>query len=84
MKDDKIVVLRDDGTEFECDVYLFCRDDETGKDYVVYSDNTEDEEGNLNVFASIIEVKGSKALLFPIETEEEWAQIEAIIKENQQ
>ncbi len=55
----------------------------TGKNYVVYTDNTSDEDGNLNVFASIYYPQDDSKL-DPIETEEEWEEVEKRLQEMQQ
>ena len=48
----------------------------TNKEYIIYTDNTVDLNGNLNVYASIYE----NNKLVNIETDEEWFQIEKILK----
>lgn len=55
--------------------------EETGKNYIVYTDNTTDEDGNTDVFASILESDVNENLLQPIESEEEWSMIETLIEE---
>ena len=65
---------------------------ETNKNYIVYTDNSIDEEGNIRVYASIynpadlqvVEGEELAALeLIPIETEKEWKIIETILEEMQ-
>ena len=74
-------VTNDQGEEVECEVLVtFERE---GKDYIVYTDNTLDEEGNTNVFASIMVTEGEQCKLLPIETAEEWAIIEQLLEELQ-
>ena len=46
-------VLNDEGKEIECEVLLTFESEETGKNYIVYTDNSIDEDGNTKVFASI-------------------------------
>lgn len=50
----------------------------TGKNYVVYTDNTNDDKGNLNVFASIY-YPDDDSRLDTIETEEEWDAVESAL-----
>ena len=50
--------------------------DVTKKNYLVYTDNTTDEEGNLNTYASSYDPADPKMVLQPIETEAEWKNIE--------
>ena len=46
-------VIDDEGKEIECETLFTFESDETGKNYIVYTDNTTDEEGNTKVYASI-------------------------------
>ena len=57
--------------------------DETNKNYIVYTDNTTDEEGNTKVYASIFNPDEENIDLIPIETEKEWKIIETILNELQ-
>ena len=58
--------------------------DETGKNYIVYTDNTTDEEGNKKVYASTFDPKEENPVLGPIETDEEWKVIENILNKLQE
>lgn len=49
--------------------------DRTKKNYVVYTDNTEDEEGNKQIFASSYNSDDSSAELQAVTTDEEWSNI---------
>ncbi|MBQ9011996.1 MAG: DUF1292 domain-containing protein [Bacilli bacterium] len=51
----------------------------TDKNYVIYTDNTYDENNDLNVFASIY-YPDDNTKFDNIETEEEWEKIENILK----
>lgn len=72
-------VLNDEGKEVECDVLFTFASDETKKDYIVYTDNTLDEENNIKVFASIYNPEEETTTLQPIESEKEWKIIESIL-----
>lgn len=75
-------VVDNDGREIEYEVLLVFTLRKTGKNYVVYTDNTVDDNGNLNVFASIY-FKEDDSRLEQIETEEEWNEIEKRLKKIQ-
>lgn len=75
-------VVNNDGREIEYEVLLAFTLRKTGKNYVVYTDNTVDDNGNLNVFASIY-FKEDDSRLEQIETEEEWNEIEKRLKKIQ-
>ena len=79
-KDNKFTVLRDDGTEITCDVLFTFDSEETGKSYVVYTDGTKDEGGNVQIFASVYDPTGENLKLMPVETEQEWVIIETILR----
>ena len=53
--------------------------DETKKQYVVYTDNSVDENGNVRVFASIYKTNDKGGELLPIKTNKEWKVIETIL-----
>ncbi len=71
------------GKEIECEVLFTFESDETKKNYMVYTDNTTDEEGNTKVYASIYNPNEAETKLIPIETEKEWKIIETILEELQ-
>ena len=76
-------VINDEGKEVECEVLFTFESDETKKNYIVYTDNTLDEEGNTKVYASIYNPDEDETKLLPIETEKEWKIIETILEELQ-
>ncbi len=76
-------VINDEGKEVECEVLFTFESDETKKNYIVYTDNTLDEEGNAKVYASIYNPEEDETKLLPIETEKEWKIIETILEELQ-
>ena len=57
---------------------------ETKKQYVVYTDNSLDKNGNVRVFASIYKVNDKGGELLPIKTEKEWKVIETILESIQE
>ncbi len=77
-------VIDDNGKEIECEVLFTFESDETGKNYIVYTDNTTDEEGNTKVYASIYTPNEENLNLTAIETEKEWKIIETILDELQE
>lgn len=72
-------VLDEEGKEVQCEVLFTFDSDETGKHYIIYTDNTTDEEGNTKVFASTFDPENEKTALGAIETEKEWKIIETIL-----
>ena len=76
-------VMNDEGKEVECEVLFTFESEETKKNYIVYTDNTTDEEGNTKVYASIYNPNEAETKLLPIETDKEWKIIETILEEIQ-
>lgn len=79
----KFTIINEEGKEVECDVLFTFDNDATGKSYIVYTDNTFDEEGNVSVYASTFDPTGKNEKLMPIESEKEWSMIEIILSELQ-
>lgn len=79
-------VINNEGKEVLCDVLFTFDSDETGKSYVVYTDNTKDQTGNIQVYASIFnpDDDSDATELLPIETEKEWKVIETILESLQE
>lgn len=78
-KENVFVVTDKDGKEVECEVLFTFESEETNKNYIVYTDNSIDEEGNIRVFASIYNPEDENTKLIPIETEREWKIVETVL-----
>lgn len=76
-------VLDENSREVKCEALFTFESEETGKSYIVYTDNSVDEEGNTRVYASIYAPESDEQKLMPIETEKEWKIIEIILEEIQ-
>ena len=77
-------IVNDKGEEVECEILFTFDSDETKKSYIVYTDNTLDEEGSTKVYASVYDPTGQNPALMPIETDKEWLVIENILSSVQQ
>ena len=77
-------VMDDNGKEVTCEVLFTFDSEETKKNYIVYTDNTTDEEGNVRVYASIFDPTSEKTELKPIESDREWKIIETILESIQE
>lgn len=78
METGKIIVKNNKGEDIECDILFTFDSDTTYKSYIVYTDNTKDELGNIKVYANTYNPDKENGELGVIETEEEWAIIEQI------
>ena len=77
-------VIDEKGQKIMCEVLFTFESDETKKNYIVYTDNSLDENGNVKVYASIYTPDQEPADLIPIETEREWKIIETIVESVQE
>lgn len=73
-------VLDENGKEITCEVLFTFDSEETKKSYIVYTDNTTDEEGNVRVYASIFDPNKENTELIPIESDREWKIVETILE----
>ena len=80
MKRNTFTLLDETGQEVEYDVLFTFESDKTNKNYIVYTDNTRDEIGNIEVYASIYHPEDENGRLEAIETDEEWKLIETILE----
>ena len=90
MKEEKITFKLTDesGKDIEYEILLTFESNETNKNYMLLTDNTIDEEGNVKVYASIYEPKEDGTIdenttLIPVVTDSEWKIIETILDELQ-
>ena len=90
MQEERITfkLFDEEGKEVEYEVLFTFESNETNKNYIVYTDNTTDSEGNIKVYASIYEPNedgtiNDNTILKPIETDAEWKVIETILNELQ-
>ena len=83
-------VMNEKGEEVTCEVLFTFDSEETKKSYIVYTDNTTDEEGNVRVYASVYkpdaknEGNSENQELLPIESEREWKIVETILESIQE
>lgn len=75
-------IIDDFGKEIEYEILIAFKWTKTNKDYIVYTDNTNDENGNLNIFAAIYYPQDDSKL-DAIETDEEWDEVERRLKDLQ-
>ena len=69
MEQNSFTIINEEGKEVKYDVLFTFQSEETNKDYIVYTDNTKDEEGNVQVYASIYHSEAEHSKLEVIETE---------------
>ena len=77
---DKFKLKDEYGNETIYDVLFTFDNEETNKSYIVYTDNSTDDEGNVQVYASVYYPGTDSTKLDSIETEKEWQVIEKILE----
>ena len=77
-------IMNDKGQEVTCEVLFTFDSEETKKSYIVYTDNTTDNDGNVRVYASVYNKDAENTELMPIETEREWKIVETILESVQE
>ena len=80
MKKNSFSMIDENGNEIVYDVLFTFESDETGKNYIVYTDNSKDEAGNIEVYASIYDPEDPQSKLEAITTDKEWKVIETILE----
>ena len=79
-KENTFKVIDKDGNEINFEILFTFESDETKKNYMVYTDNSKDENGNVRVYASVFVPDAEPLELLPVETEREWKIIETILE----
>lgn len=80
MKKNSFSMIDENGNETVYDVLFTFDNEETNKSYIAYTDNSVDEKGNVQVYASVYYPGTDSTRLDPIETEKEWQVIEKILE----
>lgn len=79
-KENTFKVIDKEGKEIEFEILFTFESDETKKNYMVYTDNSKDDNGNVRVYASVFVPDAEPLELLPVETEREWKIIETILE----
>lgn len=79
MNKNSFTMIDENGNELVYDVLFTFESEETHKNYIVYTDNTKDSKGNVEVYASVYDPSDPHSRLEAIETDKEWKVIETIL-----
>jgi len=72
-------IKNEKGIEEECGLLFTFEAKNTGKNYVVYTNYSKDEGGELNAFVKMYDPSGKNQNLYPVTTQEEYNTAEAIL-----
>jgi uncharacterized protein YrzB (UPF0473 family) len=73
--------LESEGEKIVYTTILTYDDEKRKKSYVLYTDNTLDEDGDINMYAATYDPNSTKFELNPVETDEEWDEIQEVYDE---
>ena len=69
----------DNEKEIECNIIKAFRDESNNINYVIYTDGTKDENGDLEFYSSRYDLEGNDIVLKPIENDYEWNLIDNML-----
>lgn len=84
MDDEKKImsIVLEDGSIDEVEVLLSFKFTDTNTEYMVYTKNETDDNGNVTIYvASINRIEGEDPKLGSVNSEEEWSRIKNVLKE---
>ncbi len=74
-------IVSNDGAIEDVEVILAFEFKDNNKEYVVYTKNEKDENGNVTVYVSNIDRSGNEPKLVGVENETEWNKIKDVLRE---
>ncbi len=82
MKDNYLVLKDQNGKKKNCRILLDIEDTNKGVNYVVYTDETRNEDGSVKAYACtyVLSEKGNMTKLKPVQTEEEYDFLDDLLK----
>lgn len=83
MNDEKNVMIttNPDGTQEEVEVLLAFKFNDNGKEYVIYTKNEVDENGNVTIYISNVVRNGEQTTLVTVSDDNEWTRIKGVLRE---
>lgn len=74
-------ILKEDGTREEVDLLICFEFNDTKKEYVVYTKNEKDDNGNITIYVSSVDRSGDLPKMGAVESDEEWSRIKDVLRE---
>ena len=83
MEDKKniMVTTLPDGTKEEVEVLLAFRFNDNNKEYVIYTKNEVDDNGNVTIYISNVDRVGNNVTLSTVSDDNEWTRIKNVLRE---
>lgn len=76
-----MTIMNEDGTEESVEVVLAFEFKDNKKEYVIYTKNEKDDNGNITVYVSNVDRTTGSPRLMGVEDETEWNRIKDILRE---
>lgn len=76
-----ITIVSEDGKEEQVEVIVAFKFKDTEQEYVVYTQNETDDNGNITIYVSKINEVDGESKLSGIEDEEEWGRVKEVLRE---
>jgi len=70
--EDTIIVKDENGVTHTCSKLFTFSSEETNLDYICYTENEKDENGNVLVYAGTYDATGESDKILPLQSEREW------------
>jgi len=74
-------IVMEDGTTDKVEILLSFEFNDNKKEYVVYTKNETDENGNITIYVSSVTRSGDMPKLGAVESDEEWSRIKNVLRE---
>ena len=76
-----MVTTLPDGTKEEVEVLLAFKFNDNNKEYVIYTKNEVDDNGNVTIYISNVERVGNNVTLSTVSDDNEWTRIKNVLRE---
>lgn len=80
-KKNMMMTTNPDGTQEEVEVLLAFKFNDNGKEYVIYTKNEVDENGNVTIYISNVLRNGEEVTLETVSDDNEWTRIKGVLRE---
>ena len=74
-------IVLEDGTVDQVEILLSFEFNDNKKEYVVYTKNETDENGNITIYVSSVTRDGEMPKLGGVDSDDEWARIKNVLRE---
>jgi len=74
-------IIKEDGSKEEVELLVCFEFNDNKKEYVVYTKNEKDENGNITIYVSSVDRSGEMPRMGAIESDEEWSRIKDVLRE---